>query len=56
MTQERWEQDGQNRSKVVVTASAVQLLGGAPDSGSGSGQSHSQTPPLGDGFGDDIPF
>jgi single-strand DNA-binding protein len=28
LTQERWEQDGQNRSKVVVTAATVQLLGG----------------------------
>ena len=28
LTQERWEQDGQNRSKVTVTAYTIQLLGG----------------------------
>ena len=30
LTQERWEQDGQNRSAVVITAGSVQLLGGGP--------------------------
>jgi single-strand DNA-binding protein len=28
LRQERWQQDGQNRSKVVISASNVQLLGG----------------------------
>jgi len=28
LTQERWEHDGQSRSKVVVTAFTIQLLGG----------------------------
>jgi single-strand DNA-binding protein len=27
LTQERWEQDGYNRQKVVITAETVQLLG-----------------------------
>jgi single-strand DNA-binding protein len=68
LTQERWEQDGQNRSKVTVTAANIQLLGGP----SGNGQTHgagtasapapasgpAQSPaPVGDDwFDDDIPF
>jgi single-strand DNA-binding protein len=36
LRQDRWEQDGQNRSKVLIAASNVQLLG---SSGSGSGSS-----------------
>jgi single-strand DNA-binding protein len=31
LTQERWMQDGQNRSKIVVTAATVQLLGGTSE-------------------------
>ena len=31
LQQQRWEQDGQPRSKVVVIANAVQLLGGKTD-------------------------
>ena len=37
LRQDRWEQDGQPRSKVVVIANSVQLLGGNPGS-SGSQQ------------------
>ncbi|MDR2418188.1 MAG: single-stranded DNA-binding protein [Treponema sp.] len=38
LRQDRWEQDGQNRSKVEVVANNLQLLGGNPLSGSpGSG-------------------
>jgi single-strand DNA-binding protein len=40
LTQERWEQNGQNRSKVVVTAETVQLLGSgnnSDNSGNGNG-------------------
>lgn len=36
LRQDRWEQDGQPRNKVVVNASNVRLLGNAP-SGQGSG-------------------
>lgn len=35
--QNRWEQDGQNRSKIVINADSVQLLGGDKNTqGSGS--------------------
>jgi single-strand DNA-binding protein len=60
LTQERWEQNGQNRSKVVVTAETVQLLGGALGSDGSSAQKQngaaSPSPAPDDGFTDDIPF
>ena len=34
LEQERWEKDGQTHSKVTITASNVQLLGGGQGSGS----------------------
>jgi single-strand DNA-binding protein len=37
LRQDRWQQDGQNRSKVVISAINVQLLGGGPGQG-GAGQ------------------
>jgi single-strand DNA-binding protein len=37
LRQDRWEQDGQPRSKVIVNASNVQLLGGNQGGGQGSG-------------------
>jgi single-strand DNA-binding protein len=65
LRQDRWQQDGQNRSKVEIVASYVQLLGGGggssqdrqsapsqPSSGSGADTSGSSS----DGFADDIPF
>jgi single-strand DNA-binding protein len=56
LTQDRWEQDGQNRSKVVVTAATVQLLG-SPSGNSDSGQAHSPVAPPPDNSGfDGIPF
>jgi single-strand DNA-binding protein len=33
LRQDRWQQDGQNRSKVVISATNVQLLGGGPGQG-----------------------
>jgi single-strand DNA-binding protein len=33
LRQDRWQQDGQNRSKVVISAANVQLLGGGPGQG-----------------------
>ena len=37
LKQERWESDGQNRSKIVINADSVQLLGGDKNTqGSGS--------------------
>ena len=46
LEQQRWEKDGQNRSKIVIIANSVQLLGGKSDGGGNSG-----------GFDDDnVPF
>ncbi|MCL2832333.1 MAG: single-stranded DNA-binding protein [Treponema sp.] len=38
LRQDRWQQDGQNRSKIEIIASNVQLLGGSPGAGQGAGQ------------------
>jgi single-strand DNA-binding protein len=55
LTQERWEHDGQNRSKVVVTAATIQLLGGTSEQ-----KREDVTPPpspsAGNDLVDDIPF
>jgi single-strand DNA-binding protein len=61
LTQERWEQDGVNRSKVAVTAATVQLLGGASNGNGNTAQKQGAVspppdPPADDGFADDIPF
>jgi single-strand DNA-binding protein len=67
LRQDRWEQDGQNRSKVEIVATNVQLLGGSPGSSSfGGGSSPGPSrqdpgsapavPARDDGFTDDIPF
>jgi single-strand DNA-binding protein len=70
LRQDRWQQDGQNRSKVVIITSYIQLLGGGGSGGgdrqnnnnSSSGgnsqesQSYSSSPGKDDGFTDDIPF
>ena len=37
LRQDRWEQDGQNRSKVVIVAANLQLLGGNPAGGASGG-------------------
>ena len=37
LRQDRWQQDGQNRSKVEIVAGNIQLLGGSPGSSTGSG-------------------
>lgn len=71
MRQDRWEQDGQTRSKTLITANTVQLLG-SPGGQGGSyerpqaarPQDDSQAPrggnapaaPPVDDFTDDIPF
>lgn len=55
--QERWEKDGQNRSKVVIYAHVVQLLGGQAESKSQASYSQPDTEP--EPFEDDmsdIPF
>jgi single-strand DNA-binding protein len=71
LRQDRWEQDGQNRSKVEIVANNIQLLGGGPGGAGSQGggyQEHrneggaerppreSGPPPGDDGFADDIPF
>jgi len=67
MRQDRWEQDGQPRMKVLVSANTVQLLGGGQQQGQ-QAPAQSQTKPQGrnpaqpaptgtsDDFSDDIPF
>jgi single-strand DNA-binding protein len=37
LRQDRWQQDGQNRSKVEIVANYLQLLGGGSGSGSSGG-------------------
>jgi len=39
LRQERWQQDGQNRSKVTIFANNIQLLGGGPGALGGTGGS-----------------
>ncbi len=71
LRQDRWQQDGQNRSKVEIVAQNVQLLGGGNSGGeseakqqkkSSGNNSHSSVPShffvpeSDDGFVDDIPF
>lgn len=52
LQQERWETDGQQRSKIVVNAQSVQLLGGKSD----GHQAASSAPAVEESFEDDIPF
>jgi single-strand DNA-binding protein len=48
LRQDRWEQDGQNRSRVEIVAANIQLLGGGAPSGSGGGYAERR----GDAYGD----
>jgi len=41
LRQDRWQQDGQNRSKVEIIANSIQLLGGGSDSSRQSGSGYS---------------
>jgi single-strand DNA-binding protein len=68
LRQDRWQQDGQNRSKVEIIANYIQLLGGGGQSGerqnnntssvnvSSNAAENSFSPSKEDGFTDDIPF
>ena len=67
LRQDRWQQDGQNRSKVEIVANNIQLLGGGQGGGSqstgnqgsgnsGSWQSKREDSAQDDHFTDDIPF
>jgi len=68
LRQDRWQQDGQNRSKVEIVTNYLQLLGGGGAS-SGERQNYPNSAPneavpesssynssKSDGFADDIPF
>ena len=46
MRQDKWEQDGQTRSKTLISANTVQLLGssGGPGNASGQGSSSYERP------------
>jgi single-strand DNA-binding protein len=66
LRQDRWQQDGQNRSKVEIVANNLQLLGGNSSERQNNHSSHDSSPrsheetssyvPRDDGFTDDIPF
>jgi len=70
LKQETWEQDGNKRSKVIIMADNIQLLGGKKDNSNGgqsnqsqnvnnnynSSQSYNQKPVNNGSFEDDIPF
>ncbi len=64
LRQNRWEQDGQNRSKVEISANNIQLLGGGSGGGRGPSQAGGGIPAGNtepsftseDNFEDDIPF
>ena len=66
LRQDRWQQDGQNRSKVEIVASNIQLLGGGQGAGQGAGsqgqggsgswQGKREDNAGDDHFTDDIPF
>ncbi|MDR2541831.1 MAG: single-stranded DNA-binding protein [Treponema sp.] len=65
LRQDRWQQDGQNRSKIEVIANYIQLLGGGQSSGERHSNQNSSSPAAidasggqskDDGFTDDIPF
>ncbi len=59
LKQERWEKDGQSRSKVVINASNVQLLGGNEKQTQQGGQSsgyQAQVEHSAGSFPEDIPF
>ena len=62
LRQNRWEQDGQPRSRVEIFINDIQLLGGrgsektARSTGEQQGQYSSPEVPTADDFDDDIPF
>jgi single-strand DNA-binding protein len=70
LRQDRWQQEGQNRSKVEIIANNLQLLGGSGGGGQARPQGESRPAQsdskpyesqnggesAGDGFADDIPF
>jgi len=70
LRQDRWEKDGQQRSKVIIAASAIRPLGPSPQGADANNHrnapesqmrhdannGHAAVPPVVDEFTDDIPF
>ncbi|MDR0324197.1 MAG: single-stranded DNA-binding protein [Treponema sp.] len=67
LRQDRWEQDGQKRSRIEIITNYLQLLGGGPYTGEkqnnnnsasvdAPGETSSYNSSKDDGFADDIPF
>ena len=56
LRQDRWQQDGQNRSKVEIVASYVQLLGGGKRQEGEAGSASNESSGSADDFSNDIPF
>ena len=56
LRQERWEQDGQNRSKIEIIANTIQLLGGNKEDSPAAPPKPAKSGFADDGFSDDIPF
>ena len=52
LRQDRWQQDGQNRSKVEIVAGNIQLLGGSQGSSPGANSGGSQWQPRNSSAGD----
>jgi single-strand DNA-binding protein len=52
LRQDRWQQDGQNRSKVEIVANNIQLLGGSSGSGGSTGSLGTSGSYSGNGHGD----
>ena len=56
LRQDRWQQDGQPRSKVTIAANNVQLLGGNDAKGQQKQDAGYQADYRADSFPDDIPY
>ena len=57
LRQNRWEQDGQKKSRVIVNVSSVVLCGGkSEEAKAGKGEYRKAESPLIDEFEDEIPF
>lgn len=50
MRQDKWEQDGQSRMKIIISANSVQLLGTTGGQGSGYSGGGSYQKPANEGF------
>jgi single-strand DNA-binding protein len=55
LRQDRWQQDGQNRSKIEIVANNLQLLGGNPGSGGGNNSGYNNQGSYATGGGNSSP-